>query len=66
MKKNSNFYIFIGKTKLHQYETIEFHALGNAVSTSVIAAENLVRYSPIFLIYIETSMPTSNKSGLRP
>lgn len=42
-KKNSNFYVFLGKKYLEDYETIELHALGNAVSTSVIAAENLVR-----------------------
>jgi len=28
---------------LKEHPTIEFHALGNAVSTSVMAAENLVR-----------------------
>ncbi len=42
-KKNANFYVFLGKKYLERYETIEMHALGNAVSTSVIAAENLVR-----------------------
>ena len=42
-KKNPNFYVFLGKKYLEEHENIEFHALGNAVSTSVIAAENLVR-----------------------
>ena len=42
-KKNANFYVFLGKKYLEKFETIEFHALGNAVSTSVIASENLVR-----------------------
>ena len=42
-KKNANFYVFLGKKYLEEHEVIEFHALGNAVSTSVIAAENLVR-----------------------
>ena len=42
-KRNSKFYVFLGKQILKDFETIEFHALGNAVSTSVMAAENLVR-----------------------
>ena len=46
-KKNPNFYVFLGKKYLEVNPTIEFHALGNAVSTSVIAAENLVRYASI-------------------
>ena len=33
----------MGKKYLEEHEEVEFHALGNAVSTSVIAAENLVR-----------------------
>ncbi len=43
-KKNPNFYVFLGKKYLETHETIELHALGNAVSISVIAAENLVRW----------------------
>ena len=42
-KRNANFYVFLGKKYLEENETIELHALGNTVSTSVIAAENLVR-----------------------
>ena len=43
-KKNANFYVFLGKKYLEEHETIEMQALGNAISTSAIAAENLVRY----------------------
>ena len=43
VKKTPNFYVFLGKKYLEKEEEIELHALGNAVSTSVIAAENLVR-----------------------
>lgn len=43
VKKTPNFYVFLGKKYLESNEEIELHALGNAVSTSVIAAENLVR-----------------------
>ena len=42
-KKNPNFYVFLGKKYFETHNEIELHALGNAVSTSVIAAENLVR-----------------------
>ena len=43
VKKNPNFYVFLGKKYFESHDTIELHALGNAVSTSVIASENLVR-----------------------
>ena len=68
-KKNPNFYVFLGKQYLNDHETIEIHALGNAVSTGVIAAENLVRYSQIItysLNFLETGMLTSQKSKQRP
>mmetsp|Transcript_3122 Transcript_3122/g.2096 ORF Transcript_3122/g.2096 Transcript_3122/m.2096 type:complete len:139 (+) Transcript_3122:65-481(+) len=42
-KKNSNFYVFLGKQYLDKWGEVHFHALGNAVSTAVIATENLVR-----------------------
>lgn len=42
-KRNSKFYVYLGKQILKDHPTIELHALGNAVSTSVQAAENLVR-----------------------
>ena len=38
-----NFYVFLAKKYLEEFETIELHALGNAVTTSVVASENLVR-----------------------
>ena len=52
VKKNPNFYVFLGKKYLETHETIELHALGNAVSTSVIASENLVRYVPFSAILL--------------
>lgn len=65
-KKNPNFYVFLGKKYLEEHETVELHALGNAVSTSVIAAENLVRYATIlWYINIETNMLPSKTSVLR-
>ena len=49
-KRNAKFYVYLGKQILKEHNTIELHALGNAVSTSVQAAENLVRYQPFFSI----------------
>ena len=42
-KKPANFYVFLSKMYLKEHETIEIHALGNAISTAVLASENLVR-----------------------
>ncbi len=53
-KKNPNFYVFLGKKYLEENETVELHALGNAVSISVIAAENLVRNNYATFQRIET------------
>ena len=57
-KKNPNFYVFLGKKYLEVNETIELHALGNAVSISVIAAENLVRNKYATFIEIKTKTIT--------
>merc|ERR1711935_133519 len=43
LKKNPNFYVFLGKRYLEIHESVEMHALGNAITTSCVAAENLVR-----------------------
>lgn len=56
----------MGKKYLESHEEIELHALGNAVSTSVIAAENLVRnqYASFKEIRTETiTVQTSNNRG---
>ena len=60
-KKNPNFYVFLGKKYLEENETVELHALGNAVSISVIAAENLVRNNYAKFLKIETK--TINVQG---
>ena len=38
------FYVFVGKRALSNFETIELHALGMAMSTCVSAADLLTRY----------------------
>jgi len=66
VKKNPNFYVFLGKKYLETHETIELHALGNAVSTSVIASENLVRNNYATFQEIRTKTITvqaSNNKG---
>ena len=57
-KKNPNFYVFLGKKYLEENETVELHALGNAVSISVIAAENLVRNNYATFAEIKTKTIT--------
>ena len=42
-KKKANNYVNIGKMLLGKHGSIEMHAIGNAVSTCAIAAENLVK-----------------------
>lgn len=55
--------MFLGKRYLEIHETIELHALGNAVSTSVIASENLVRNKYAVFKSIRTmTIPVSSKS----
>merc|ERR1711939_1256927 len=65
VKKNPNFYVFLGKKYLETHETIELHALGNAVSTSVIAAENLVRNNYASFQEIKTKTITVQASNNR-
>ena len=42
-KRKTNFYVNLAKKLFQDHESIEFHALGNAISMSVMATENLVR-----------------------
>ena len=50
--------MFLGKKYLEEHPEVEFHALGNAVSTSVIAAENLVRNNYAEFVRIHTKTIT--------
>jgi len=63
VKKNPNFYVFLGKKYFETHETIELHALGNAVSTSVIASENLVRNN--YAVFKEIRTRTITVQGSR-
>ena len=54
MNKNSNFFVYLAKRYLEDFETIEFHALGNAASVAVQAAENLVRNEYVVFESIQT------------
>jgi len=42
-RKNQAFYVYLCKKTLEQHEDLVLHALGNATSVSVVAAEKLVR-----------------------
>jgi len=57
--------VFLGKKYLETHETVELHALGNAVSTSVIAAENLVRNNYASFSEIKTKTITVQASNNR-
>lgn len=57
--------MFLGKKYLETHETVELHALGNAVSTSVIAAENLVRNNYASFSEIKTKTITVQASNNR-
>ena len=42
-RKNQSFYVYLCKKTLEKYDSLELHALGNASTVSVIAAESLVK-----------------------
>ena len=42
-RKNQAFYVYLCKKTLEYHEDLVLHALGNATSVSVVAAEKLVR-----------------------
>jgi DNA-binding protein len=63
----ANFYVFLSKMRLKESETVELHALGNAVATAVMAAENLVRnkYAVIQRIKTKTIEVDGRKGPLK-
>ena len=54
IRRSDAFYVHIGKKTLETFDTVELHALGNAISTSVMAAEKLVRNGYADYISLET------------
>ena len=42
--RKANFFLNIGRGVLNDHETIEMHAIGNAISICAIAAQHLVEY----------------------
>ena len=42
-RRNAGFYVYVGKQALGNFETIELHALGFAMSVCVSAADSLVK-----------------------
>ena len=43
-RRAATFYVFVAKQALNNFETIELHALGLAMSTCVSAADLLMKY----------------------
>ena len=52
-QRDFKFYNFLAKIFLKQYETIELHALGEAISLSVRVAENMSRFGYAEITKIE-------------
>ena len=52
--KNEAFYVYLGKRTLEQFDELILHALGNATTVSVIAAEKLVRNGYAEYVKMET------------
>ena len=52
--KNQAFYVYLCKKTLEKYDDLVLHALGNATSISVIAAEKLVRNGYADYVNLET------------
>ena len=53
-RKNQSFYVYLCKKTLEQHEELVLHALGNATTISVIAAEKLVRNGYAEYVSMET------------
>eukprot|EP00331_Platyophrya_macrostoma_P021341 CAMPEP_0176447778 /NCGR_PEP_ID=MMETSP0127-20121128/25276_1 /TAXON_ID=938130 /ORGANISM="Platyophrya macrostoma, Strain WH" /LENGTH=122 /DNA_ID=CAMNT_0017834373 /DNA_START=15 /DNA_END=383 /DNA_ORIENTATION=+ len=53
-KKDAGFYVFIAKLFLLDFETIELHGLGDAITTGVKVGETLTRYGYTVIQKIET------------
>ena len=53
-RKNQSFYVYLSKKILEQHSDLVLHALGNATTTSVIAAESLVRNGYADYVSMET------------
>ena len=55
-KRNFAFYVFLAKKYLEDFETVEFHSLGQSCPLAVQAAENLARhgYATLERIYTDT------------
>ena len=53
-RKNQQFYVYLSKKILEKHDELILHALGNATTTSVIAAESLVRNGYADYVKMET------------
>ena len=64
-RKNKSFYVFLGKKILEKHDTLVMNALGNAATTSVIAAESLVRNGYAEYVKLETQTIDVEQSRTR-
>ena len=54
-KRDAGFYVFLAKLFLMDYEEIELHALGDAITVGVKVGESLCRYEYTTISRIETT-----------
>ena len=64
-KRDTGFYVFIAKLFLMDFETIELHGLGDAITICVKVGEALTRYGYTTVNKISTSTltPTEDANG---
>ena len=67
-RKNQSFYVYLCKKTLEKHEDLVLHALGNATTISVIAAEKLVRngYAEYVKFETKTIDVEETKRGKKP
>ena len=67
-RKNQSFYVYLCKKTLEKHEDVVLHALGNATTISVIAAEKLVRngYAEYVKFETKTIDVEETKRGKKP
>mmetsp|Transcript_5502 Transcript_5502/g.5930 ORF Transcript_5502/g.5930 Transcript_5502/m.5930 type:complete len:120 (-) Transcript_5502:196-555(-) len=65
-KKDTGFYVFIGKLFLLDFADIELHGLGDAITTTVKVAEALSRYGYTDIKKIQTTTLTPDADSKGP
>ena len=62
-KRDTNFYVFLAKLFLMDFDEIELHALGDAITTGVKVGELLTRFEYTTIAKIETTTINPGDEG---